>query len=163
MTPCSARQSACLSTSAQRWTLKRNCSLTPRQSCAVYALLCGASFAIALVFLFQGIWMVLAFALVEMAAVGWALLHYARHALDVETIVLGAGALLIERQDAGRYEQILLDPCSTRILAPAPRRRKLIVLESRGLQVQVGAYVSDAVRTQVARELTLALRAASKY
>ena len=143
---------------ARRWTLKRNCSLTPNQSAAVYALLCAASFGIALVFLLQGVWMVLAFALVEMTAVGMALLYYARHALDVETVVLGDGWLLIERWDAGRREEIRLDPCWTRILAPAPRQRRLIELESHGRRVQLGAYVSEAMRTQVARELTQAIR-----
>ena len=144
---------------AHRWTLKRNCSLTPRQSLAVYALLCGASFGIALVFLLQGIWMVLAFALVEMAAVGLALLHYARHALDVETIALTDRCLLIERIDAGRREEIRLDPTWLRVLPPEPRLRKLIQLESHGRQVAIGAYVSEATRSQVAQELKQALRA----
>lgn len=143
---------------ARRWILKRNCSLTPRQSLAFYALLCCASFGIAFVFLLQGIWMVLAFALVEMTAVGLALLHYARHALDVETIALGEGALVIERIDAGRREEIRLDPTWLRVLPPEPRRRKLIHLETRGAQVAVGAYVSEATRLQVAQELKQALR-----
>jgi uncharacterized membrane protein len=112
------------------------------------------------VFLVQGIWMVLAFALVEMTAVGMALLYYARHALDVETIVLDEGCLLVERWDAGRREEIRLDPYWTRILPPAPRERKLIELESHGRRVQLGAYVSEAVRTQVARELKQAIRSA---
>jgi len=144
---------------AHRWTLKRNCSLTPRQSAAVYALLCTASLTIALFFLLQGFWMVLAFALVEMTAVGAALLYYARHALDVETIVLTEACLLIERVDAGRREEIRLDPCWTRIRPPAPRERKLIELESHGRRVRIGAYVSEAIRSQVARELKLAMQA----
>ena len=146
---------------ARLWTLKRNCSLTPRQSLAVYALLCAASFAIAFVFLLQGMWMVLAFALVEMTAVGLALLHYARHALDVETIVLTDATLIIERCDAGRREEIRLDPTWLRVLPPEPRTRKLIHLESHGAQVAVGAYVSEAMRLQVAQELKQALRGGS--
>lgn len=142
----------------RRWTLKRNCSLTPRQSLAFYALLCCASFGIALVFLLHGIWMVLAFALVEMTAVGLALLHYARHALDVETVALSEGALVIERIDAGRREEIRLDPTWLRVLPPEPRTRKLIHLETHGTQVTIGAYVSEAVRLQVAQELKQALR-----
>ena len=93
-------------------------------------------------------------------AVGMALLYYARHALDVETIVLDEGCLLIERWDAGRREEIRLDPYRTRILAPAPRERKLIELESHGRRVQLGAYVSEALRTQVAHELKQAIRSA---
>lgn len=148
---------------ARHWTLKRNCSLTPRQSLAVYALLCGASFVVALVFLLQGFWMVFGFALLEMTAVGLALLHYARHALDVETIALTDHCLLIERIDAGRREVIRLDPTWLRVLPPEPRTRKLIHLESHGAQVAIGAYVSEATRLQVAQELKQAMRAGSGW
>jgi len=147
----------------RHWTLKRNCSLTPRQSLAVYALLCGASLVIAFVFLLQGFWMVFAFALLEMTAVGLALLHYARHALDVETIALSDHCLLIERIDAGRREVIRLDPTWLRVLPPEPRTRKLIHLESHGAQVTIGAYVSEATRLQVAQELRLAMRVGSGW
>lgn len=140
------------------WTLKRNCSLTPRQSAAVYALLCSASFGIALVFLLQGIWIVFAFALLEMAAVGLALLHYARHALDVERIALTERCLIVERIDAGRREEIRLDPGRLRVHPPAPRVQKLIRLESREVSVEVGSYVSEPIRAQVAQELRRAIR-----
>jgi len=140
------------------WLLKRNCSLTPRQSAGVYALLCAGSFGIAFVFLLQGIWIVFAFALVEIGAVGWALLHYARHALDVERIALTERWLLVERIDCGRRQEIRLDPARTRVLAPAPRQRKLIRLESQELSVEVGSYVSEAIRARVAEELRRAIR-----
>ncbi|QNA88984.1 DUF2244 domain-containing protein [Massilia sp. Dwa41.01b] len=140
------------------WTLKRNCSLTPRQSLLVYALLCCGSFGIALVFLLQGIWIVLAFALLEMTAVGWALLHYARHALDVEHIALTERWLLVERIDCGRREQIRLDPVRTRVLPPRPRERKLIRLEAPDRTVDIGSYVSEPIRLQVAQELLRAIR-----
>jgi uncharacterized membrane protein len=141
------------------WILKRNCSLTPRQSAAAYALLCTASFGIALVFLLQGIWIVLAFSLVEMAAVGWALLHYARHALDVERVALTERCLVVERIDAGHHSQFRLDPLRTRVKPPAPRARKLILLESPGACVEIGSYVSEPIRQQVAQELARAMRA----
>ncbi len=144
---------------AQTWILKRNCSLTPRQSAAAYALLCTGSFGVALFFLLQGFWMVLAFSLLEMAAVGWALLHYARHALDVEHIALTDGALLIDRVDAGRRSQFRLDPGRTRVSPPLPRRQKLIRLESPAACVEIGSYVSEPVRQQVAQELARAMRA----
>jgi uncharacterized membrane protein len=146
-------------TSTHTWILKRNCSLTPRQSAAAYALLCSASFGIGLVFLLQGVWIVLAFSLLEMAAVGWALLHYARHALDVERIALTERALVVERVDAGRHSRFSLDPLRTRVQPPLPRARKLILLESPGNCVEIGSYVSEPVRQQVAQELARAMRA----
>ncbi|KQQ97505.1 DUF2244 domain-containing protein [Massilia sp. Leaf139] len=140
------------------WILKRNCSLTPRQSAAAYILLCTGSFGIALFFLVQGIWIVLAFALLEMAAVGWALLHYARHALDVERIALTERSLLVERIDAGRRSQYRFDPTRTRIAPPLPRVQKLIRLEAPGATLEIGSYVSEAIRQQVALELARAMR-----
>lgn len=144
---------------ANTWILKRNCSLSPRQSAAAYLLLCTGSFGIALFFLLQGFWIVLAFAVLEMAAVGLALLHYARHALDVERIALTERCLLVERIDAGRRSRIRLDPVRTRIAAPVPRRQKLIRLESPGATVEIGSYVSETMRQQVAQELARAMRA----
>ena len=141
------------------WILKRNCSLTPRQSAAAYALLCTGSLGVALFFLLQGFWIVLAFSLLELAALGWALLHYARHALDVERIALTDGALLIDRIDAGRRSQFQLEPARTRVTPPLARRQKLIRLESPAACVEIGSYVSEAVRQQVARELQRAIRA----
>jgi uncharacterized membrane protein len=136
----------------REWLLKRNCSLTPRQLGKAYALLCAASFSIAAWFALHGIWFVLAFAAAEMAAVACALLHYSRHALDREHIALSERCLLVERVQGGRLEQVRLDPHWTRIAVP-DRRRALIELESRGTRVAVGAFVSDAIRQQVAGEL----------
>jgi len=143
---------------AHTWILKRNCSLTPRQSAAAYLLLCTGSFGIALFFLVQGFWIVLAFSVLEMAAVGWALLHYARHALDLERIALTERSLVVERIDAGRHSQFRLDPGRTRVNPPLPRKRKLILLEAPGTCIEVGSYVSEPIRQQVAQELARAMR-----
>ncbi|MGZ5182288.1 MAG: DUF2244 domain-containing protein [Ramlibacter sp.] len=142
------------------WLLKRNCSLTPRQLAKAYLLLCCGSFGIAVAFALQGLWIVFAFALVEMTAVGAALLHYARHALDREHIALTDRCLLVERVLGERIEQVRLDPHWTRITMPASRR-DLIELESKGTRVEVGAFVTDEQRQRVARELRRELRGAS--
>lgn len=144
----------------REWFLKRNCSLTPRQLASAYLLLCVGSFGIALVFVLEGLWIVLAFALVEMAAVGAALLHYARHALDCEHIALSDRCLLVERVRGRRTEQVRLDPHWVRVLPPSGRRG-LIEIESRGIRVEIGAFVTDARRQELARELRRELRGAS--
>lgn len=84
------------------WTLSRNCALTPRQVGALYLSLVVASVVIATIFLIRGAWMVLPFSLMEIAAVGAALLVYARHAVDRERISLAADALLIESIESDR-------------------------------------------------------------
>jgi uncharacterized membrane protein len=142
----------------REWVLKRNCSMSPRQLALAYALLCSGAFGIALVFVLQGIWFVLAFAALEMVGVACALLQYGRHALDREHIALSEGCLLVERVRAGHLEQVRLDPHWTRIVVPDSRRRTLIQLESRGVKVEVGSFVNDAIRQQVALELRRELR-----
>jgi uncharacterized membrane protein len=144
----------------REWHLKRNCSLTPRQLAKAYLLLCCGSFGIAVAFTMQGLWIVFAFAVVEMAAVGAALLHYARHALDREHIALTDRCLLVERVLGQRTEQVRLDPHWTRITVPESRR-DLIELESKGTRVEVGAFVTDEQRQRIARELRRELRGAS--
>jgi uncharacterized membrane protein len=146
-------------------TLQRNCSMTPRQAARAYAVLCALSLTIALAFFLHGIWIVLAFSLLELACVGLALLLYARHALDRERIALSSECLLVECVQAEVRSQARLDPLWTRVLgadaAPGGSRRTLITLESRGVRVEVGRFVCEAQRRQVARELRQALRQVS--
>jgi uncharacterized membrane protein len=145
----------------REWTLQRNCSLAPRQVARAYALLCCASLAVAVGFLLQGVWQVLAFSLVELVLVGLALVIYARHATDHEHIALSDAGLLVECVQADRREHTRLDPLWTRVVVPDERKRSLIRLESRGVKVEIGRFVTDARRRQVARELRLALRGLS--
>jgi len=143
------------------WTLQRNCSLTPRQVVRAYAVACAGSLAVALGFFLHGIWIVLAFSLLDLA-----FLLYARHASDRERIALSDACLLVECVQADVHSQARLDPLWTRVLAPgelspAKAQRALITLESRGVRVEVGRFVSETQRRQVARELRHALRQVS--
>ena len=145
---------------AREWLLKRNCSLSPCQVGKAYGMLCAFVLAIGLAFALQGIWFVFAFAVVEILVLAWALLHYARHATDQEHIALSEGCLLIERIEAGQLQQIRLNPYWTKIAIPS-RKRMLIALESRGIKIEIGAFVSQEEREKVAQELRRELRASS--
>lgn len=143
------------------WLLKRNCSMSPRQVAIAYGMLCLFTFVIASAFALHGMWVVLAYALLETCGLALALLHYARHATDQEHILLSDSCLLVERFRAGECEQVRLDPYWTRIGQPT-RRSTLIRLESRGVSVEVGGLVSEELRRKVAAELRAELRA-SRY
>jgi uncharacterized membrane protein len=142
------------------WLLKRNCSLSPRQTGVVYGLLCAGLLGIGLGFTFRGAWLILAFAMLEIGALVLALLYYARHACDCERIALSDDCLLVEGISAGQLWQVRLERCWTRILLP-DRKRRLIQLESRGVKVAVGGYISEEARQEVAQELRRALRTSS--
>jgi uncharacterized membrane protein len=150
-----------LDTPPAEWLMKRNCSMTPRQALLVYALLCAATLSIALVFTLRGAWMVLAFALIEISAVGAALLHYCRHALDHERILLNAGCLLVERADGARHSEVRLDPGHARVSLPDTGMRTLVIIEARGVRVEIGRYLTPPARLELVRALRSALRGAS--
>ncbi|MRV76275.1 DUF2244 domain-containing protein [Duganella sp. FT92W] len=140
----------------REWLLRRNCSLTPRQTVTAYAALCALSLGVALVFLLQGVWQVLVFTAIELAAVTTAFILYARHASDYEHIVLTAGCLLVERVSAGRASQTVLEPYFTRVAKP-DSPRSLVLLEAKGTSLEVGVYAPDAQRRRLAQELQDAL------
>ena len=142
------------------WFLKRNCSMSPRQVAIAYGALSLFTFTIASAFAVHGMWMVLAYAVLESGGLAIALLYYARHALDHEHIALSEGCLLVERVQGGACEQVRLDPYWTRINVPT-RRQSLIQIESRGVRLEVGCFVSDEMRRKVADELRAQLRASS--
>lgn len=139
------------------WLLKRNCALTPCQLACAYAVLCFGSFSVAAMFAFRGAWYVFVFAVLEMAAVALAFFQYARHATDHEHIVLADDCLLVERVQARHIHQIKLDPYWTRIALPS-RTQDLISLEAKGMKIDVGRFVTEAKRRQVAHELQDGLR-----
>ena len=134
------------------WYLKRNCSLSPRQVVVAYGVQCTLSFAIATICTINGAWQVFIFSILEMLALGVAFLVYARHATDYEHIAFVDGRLLVERIEAGKIMQLQLDPSLIRV-QPPKRYHDLIALESRGKRIEVGRFINNAKRKQVAREL----------
>jgi len=142
----------------REWLLKRNCSLSPRQFVVAMSGLCLGLIVFSLPFVFlYGAWMVLAFAILEAAALATAFLHYARHACDHEHIVLADNALLVECIEAERVRQIRLEPQWLRVVPPK-RYGELISLESGRCAVQVGRFLTLEKRQLLAEELRQEIR-----
>lgn len=141
------------------WNLKRNCSLSPRQLLSVYGLLCLTSLLVATFFTLRGAWYVMGFALLEMSAVGWAFLVFARHATDRETISLNDECLLIELVLREQVREFRLDARAIRVALPTSRTG-LVCLEANGARVEVGRFLTEWRRREFARELRDALDAA---
>ena len=139
------------------WALRRNCSLTPAQLGWFYASLCVLSLGIATFFWMQGATLILPIAWLELAAVGAALLVYARHATDGERISLQGSQLVVELEQAGRLERAEFHRDWVRV-EPRTDQRSLIELSGRGRSVQVGRFVRPELRPVLAREIRTALR-----
>lgn len=141
-----------------QWILKRNCSFTPAQLFGTYLGLCALSLTIALAFSWTGASPVLAFAVIELLLVGAALLLYARHAADQERITLAGGALCVELQHGAQTERTQFRAAWVRV-EPRHGEGSLVELTGDGQHACVGRYLRPELRTPLAHELRVALRA----
>lgn len=139
------------------WLLRRNCSLAPRQLLWFYVSLCALSFGIAAMFWSQGVRLVMPFAWLELLAFGAALLVYARHATDSESIALAGDWLTVEHACGSRVERVAFQPHWVRV-EPRSGDRSLIELSGQGQRIAVGRFVRPELRRQLADELRWALR-----
>ncbi|WP_338768236.1 DUF2244 domain-containing protein [Massilia sp. METH4] len=140
----------------REWLLRRNCSLTPRQTMFTWTALLAISLAVGMFFTLQGAWYVLVFSVLEMAAVTAAFIAYSRHATDFDRIVYEQGVLSVEKVRAGQAQLTQLDPYWLRIVPPE-RRRDPIRLVARGVTVDIGTWLPDDERRALARQLREAL------
>lgn len=142
---------------ALQWLQKRNCSITPRQMGACYGLLCGMSLAVGCFFFLQGAPFVLAFTALELMAVGVAMLVFARHAGDRETLTLVGRSLRVEQCCGARVDRVDFEAEWLHV-EPAGGQGSLVELSGRGQQVRVGRFLRPELRGAFARELRWALR-----
>lgn len=125
----------------------------------VYGLLCAVSLAISVFFVIRGTWIILGFSILEQAAVAYAFIYYARHARDREYIALHDDRLLVEIVQAEKVRQFRLSRRETAIRFMASTR--LICLESAGICVEVGRFLTEGKRRTFMRELRREMRMTS--
>ena len=123
-----------------RWVMRRNCSLAPRQVLAAYFAFCLVSLSIACVFAWFGAVPVLYFAGLELLLLGAALLVYARHAADHETITLKNSTLAVEHHCGNRVERSEFRAAAERGDAAIGGER----LAARGVHPVVRPHLVDA-------------------
>jgi uncharacterized membrane protein len=142
-----------------QWVLRRNCSVTPRQLGGFYLSMCLVSLLIASGFAFSGAPVVLAFAGLELLVLGIALLVYARHATDADTLTLSGPSLLVEQThgSACRMTRFRAEWVS---VEPALGDGSLVELSGQGQRVRIGRFLRPEMRAAFAQELRLALRTA---
>ena len=139
--------------------LRRNVSITPRQLMGCYALLCAISLLVAAGFWLQGITVVSLFTGMELLAVGAALLVFARHAGDRETIILTGREMSVVQQVGPVVERVSFRAEWVRV-EPVADDGSLVELSGEGRSVRVGRHVHPAMRVALAQELRRALRLA---
>lgn len=142
-----------------QWQLRRNCSVTPAQLLQLYISLCVVSLGIAGLFWWQGAYLILPFAWLEVMVVGAAFLIYARHARDGEKIMLQGSRLVVELETAGRIERAEFERLWVRV-EPKAGDGSLIEVSGQGHRVSIGRHLRPELRPALAREIRFALRGA---
>ena len=131
------------------WRLARNCSLAPRQCIAVLSVLAAVVIGIAGVGWAHGATLILPFAGIEAVALGAALVAYARHATDRDSLTLTDGRLAVERIDGTRTERFDFDAAWVRVERHGDGR-SLIELSGDGRCVCIGRFVRPECRDALA-------------
>jgi uncharacterized membrane protein len=134
-----------------QWVLRRNCSLTPGQLGGFYLSMCLVSLVIAAGFALNGAPVVLWFAGIELVLLAAALLVYARHAGDADTLTLMGQSLTVEQSTSFRTPWLSVEPLNG--------DGSLIELAGQGQAVRIGRFLRPEARAEFARELRAALRA----
>lgn len=144
---------------ALQWVLRRNCSISPAQLLAAYLLLCFVSLVIATAFFIQGAKPVLVFAGVELLALGVAMLIYARHAGDRETLTLAGRRLHVVQVDGNRRREARFR-AEWLAVEPSAGQGSLVELSGDGQRLRVGRFLRPELRAAFAQELRRSLRRA---
>jgi uncharacterized membrane protein len=140
-----------------QWVLRRNCSLTPGQLGGFYASVCVVSLGIALGFALNGAPVVLWFAGIELVLLALALLFYARHATDADTLTLSGQDLTVE-QSFGAVRTSARFHAPWVSVEPSQGDGSLIELSGQGQVARIGRFLRPEARADLARELRSALR-----
>lgn len=154
-----------MSDPAFRWTLKRNCSASPRQLALVFGSIVAMSFLIGIAFAAYGLWLVLPFVGIELLAVAAAFIGYGRHAADFERIELDAGVVRVDRHLGSAVDRALLPAPWTRVeldeVGHGAMGRVRLFMVAHGRRIEVGRHLPEARRRSLARQLKQALREAA--
>lgn len=136
-----------------RLTIKRNCSISPRQLALLLGATAAVSFGIGVGFATFGAWVILPFAGLEIAGLAIAFCCVGRHAGDYEKFELEQGRLKVEIRDADTVLTHEFNPHWARLVVDAHGRDPRIALRSHGHMLEIGRHLPARERLGLARRL----------
>jgi uncharacterized membrane protein len=139
------------------WMMRRNCSFSPKQLGLFYLAQSLFALIVASFFWWQGVWLVMPFTLVELSVLAIALLIYARHTTDYESIKLENGFIEVQSQIANVHQLISWNALWVSIY-PELNERQLITLRYQGKVQELGRFLTVVQRYQFLKEIQLALK-----
>ena len=126
--------------SKNRWQMRRNCALTPKQLLQFYIALVCLSLIVAAGFFLAGVWVIPIFTTLELTAVTVGFLIYCRHALDCETIEIEGKRLLVKKFIGYKETIYEFNTQWAKIELPMETSKVFHISQS-GLRVELGQFV----------------------
>lgn len=138
---------------------KPNFSLSSLARLRLFFALALLPLIVAIAFAVAGIWMVLPFAGIELFALGYAFYFISLHAQDYEDITINCNSLIIEKRNNKKISQTNLNPYWAQVVVePVASGDTRIWLRSHGKSVEVGCYMNELERVDLAKELRARIR-----
>jgi len=144
-----------------RIVIRPNRSLTPPQLRMVFVFIAVVCLGIASVFAFMGLWPVLPFAGAEMLVVGIGFYLSARDGMDSEIVSMQGNTIAVEKGRAKLRQRWELHRAWAQIRLMPPKIRwypSRLVIRSHGKAVELGGFLNEEERCQLADKLQSALR-----
>lgn len=146
---------------ARSISLSPHCSLTVRGALLFFGLVCAGTFGVAGIATLMGYWPVLPFAGAEMLLLGWALRSNMQRRFERETITISETEVVIEAgstKSDGPARRIVFPRHWARVKIRRPKsplHRGQLVIESHGRGREIGKFLTEEERRQLAAELRL--------
>ncbi|MEJ0086172.1 MAG: DUF2244 domain-containing protein [Pseudomonadota bacterium] len=140
---------------ARHIDLAPHCSLSPRGAVVFFGAVCAGTFGVAGVVTVLGFWPVLPFAGAEMLLLGWALKANMARRFETESIDISETEIVIEYA-RGTPQRVVFPRHWARVKIRRPKsplHRGQLVIESHGRAVEVGKFLTEEERRQLAAEL----------
>ncbi len=143
------------SASAFVFDSRPHCSLTRAQERLFFRGLAGLCLVVALGFTVLGYWLVLPFAGFEIGLLAWALQALRKREADYETLSIVGDDVVIEWRSGRQGGRRAMNRLWVRVTCDCvtPGRNCRVSVGSQGLETEVGHYLSDEARLQLAATL----------
>lgn len=141
---------------------KRNSSLTAQGRVKLFFLLAIIPILVGIGFTIMGLWVVFPFVGLELFGLAYAFYIMNCHADDYESIVIDNDKLTIEKHRRMSTKQFVLNAIWAQVvLSQAPNGHLHLYLRSHGKDIEVGQYMDNEQRTELAAQLKM--RTGSTY
>lgn len=138
-----------------------NCSLTRTERDRVFWGIATVTLLVASVFSWLGYWLILPFAGIEVGVLAWAFAALGSNAGDYESIRIRGDEILIERRHGDHLESRTLNGKWVKLVlvGARPGGKVKLALRSCGRETELGAYLTDEARLELAKALQTRINA----